>query len=221
MDPPFWRARWQSNDIGFHQPHVHELLQEHWPGLKLAPGSTVFVPLCGKSLDMVWLAHQGHRVIGAELSELAIDDFFAERGLSPTTTTTGDFVVKSADAYEIWRGDIFELPSEATAGVAGVYDRAALIALPPSLRQRYAEKLTALLPSPAPILLITLDYEQAQMSGPPFAVPRQEVQELFAGGYRCAELECRQVLDSHPHFKQRGVTALEESAYLLRRQSET
>jgi thiopurine S-methyltransferase len=160
MDPAFWRARWQSNDIGFHQPHIHELLQEHWPGLKLPPGSTVFVPLCGKSLDMVWLAQQGHRVIGAELSELAIDDFFAERGLSPTTTTTGDFVVKSADAYEIWRGDIFELPNEATAGVAGVYDRAALIALPPSLRRRYAEKLTALLPSPAPILLITLDYDR-------------------------------------------------------------
>ncbi len=217
MDPTFWQERWKNQDIGFHQPDFHALLQKHWPRLELRPGSPVFVPLCGKSLDMVWLAQQGHRVIGAELSELAIDDFFAERGVAPTTKTAGGFTVKSAGAYELWCGDIFDLPPEAAADVAAVYDRAALIALPRPLRQRYAEKLKALLPSQAPILLVTLEYEQAQMSGPPFSVPRREVHELFADTYHCAELECRQVIEGHPHFKQRGLMALEECAFLLQR----
>ena len=217
MDPEFWQERWKNQEIGFHQPDFHALLQKYWPRLDLRPGSPVFVPLCGKSLDMVWLAQRGHSVIGAELSELAIDDFFAERGLTATTKTAGDFTVKSADAYELWCGDIFDLPPEAVADVAGVYDRAALIALPRPLRERYAEKLKALLPSRTPILLVTLEYEQAQMSGPPFSVPRREVHELFADTHRCAELECRQVIESHAHFKQRGLTALEECAFLLQR----
>jgi thiopurine S-methyltransferase len=216
MDPAFWQERWKNQEIGFHQPDFHALLQKHWPQLDLRPGSPVFVPLCGKSLDMVWLAQQGLRVIGAELSELAIDEFFAERGLTPTTRTAGS-LVKSAGAYELWCGDIFDLPPEAVVDVAGAYDRAALIALPLPLREQYAEKLKALVPSRAPILLVTLEYEQAQMSGPPFSVPRREVHKLFDDTYRCDELECRQVIESHPHFKQRGLTALEECAFLLQR----
>jgi thiopurine S-methyltransferase len=219
MDPAFWRERWKNQDIGFHQPEFHALLQKYWSRLDLRPSSPVFVPLCGKSLDMVWLAQQGHRVIGAELSELAIDDFFAERGLNPTARTAAHFTVKSAGAYELWCGDVFELPREAVTGVAGVYDRAALIALPRPLREQYAEKLKALLPAQAPVLLITLEYEQPQMSGPPFSVPRREVRELFAGSYDCAELACHHVLESHQHFKQRGLTALEECVFLLQRTS--
>ena len=131
MDPSFWHDRWENQDIGFHQADIHALLPAYWPRLELASDAPVFVPLCGKSLDMVWLAQQGHRVIGAELSQRAIDDFFAERGLAPTTRASGSFTVKSAGPYELWCGDFFDLPREAVAGVAGVYDRAALIALPP------------------------------------------------------------------------------------------
>jgi thiopurine S-methyltransferase len=217
MDPDFWHERWKNQDIGFHQPDFHALLQKYWPRLEIPAAAPVFVPLCGKSLDMVWLAQQGHRVIGAELSERAIDDFFAGQGLTPTARPAGSFTVKSAGAYELWCGDIFELPREAVAGVAGVYDRAALIALPPDLRSRYAATLKTLLPEPSPILLITLDYPQAQMLGPPFSVPPTQVHALFDGDYRCTEIECRDVLAGHAHFVQRGLTALEECAFLLRR----
>jgi thiopurine S-methyltransferase len=217
MDPTFWRERWQKQDIGFHQPAFHDLLQAHWPQLGLAQGAQVFVPLCGKSLDMVWLAEQGHRVIGAELSEIAIDDFFTERGLAPVTGTIGRFTVQSADAYEFWCGDIFELPGEAVAGAAAVYDRAALVAFPPSMQERYAGTLTALAPAGAPILLITLDYDQTQMAGPPFAVPRRQVHRLFADRHDVAEIACRDALDIHARFKPRGLTALEECAYVVRR----
>jgi thiopurine S-methyltransferase len=217
MDPSFWHDRWENQDIGFHQADIHALLPKYWPRLELGSDAPVFVPLCGKSLDMVWLAQQGHRVIGAELSQRAIDDFFAERRLAPTTRASGSFTIKSAGPYELWCGDFFDLPRAAVAGVAGVYDRAALIALPPSLRERYAGTLTALLPPQARILLITLEYEQTQMSGPPFSVSGDEVRALFAGNYQLDELECRDVLDGHPHFKQRGLTGLGECAYLLRR----
>jgi len=217
MDPSFWHDRWENQDIGFHQADIHALLPAYWPRLQLASDAPVFVPLCGKSLDMVWLAQQGHRVIGAELSQRAIDDFFAERGLTPTLRASGSFIVKSAGPYELWCGDIFELPHEAVAGVAGVYDRAALIALPHALREQYAETLASLLPATARMLLITLEYEQAQMAGPPFSVQGDEVRALFSGNYACDELECRDVLDGHPHFKQRGLTALRECAFLLHR----
>ena len=217
MDPAFWRDRWDDQDIGFHQADIHALLPKYWPRLELASDAPVFVPLCGKSLDMVWLAQQGHRVIGAELSQRAVDDFFAERGLTPSAHASGSFTVESAGPYELWCGDFFDLPRGAVTGVAGVYDRAALIALPPSLRERYADTLAALLPPQARILLITLEYEQTQMSGPPFSVPVGEVRALFATSYQLDEFECRDVLDGHPHFKQRGLTALQERAYLLQR----
>jgi thiopurine S-methyltransferase len=216
MDPTFWRERWQKQDIGFHQPAIHDLLQKHWQRLQLKAGAQVFVPLCGKSLDMVWLAEQGHRVIGAELSEIAVDDFFAERGLEPAVRTAGNLIVKSAGPYELWCGDVFEMPADAVAGVASVYDRAALVAFPAELRARYAEKLKELLPAAAPILLIALDYEAEKMSGPPFAVSRREVDRLFADSYRVSELERRDALPLNPRFRQRGLTALEECALLLR-----
>jgi len=217
MDPAFWRARWQNQEIGFHQPVIHELLQKHWPHLELAAGSQVFVPLCGKSLDMVWLAEQGHKVVGAELSEIAIDDFFADRRLKPTTRRVGNFLVKSAEAYELWCGDIFELPPVAVAGVAGVYDRAALVAFPADLQGRYVAKLRELLPAAAPILLIALDYDATRMTGPPFSVPRRQIDHVFADSHAITEMECREALDLNPRFRQRGLTALVECAYVLRR----
>ena len=128
IDPNFWHERWQKQEIGFHQAAVNDLLQRYWPRLGIEAGSEVFVPLCGRSLDMVWLADQGHRVIGAELSQIAIDEFFTERGFTPATSTNTSFNVKSAGPFEIWCGDFFDLPPSATAGVAGVYDRASLIA---------------------------------------------------------------------------------------------
>jgi thiopurine S-methyltransferase len=215
MDPSFWRERWKNKEIGFHQPEFDRALQKYWPRLELRPGARVFVPLCGKSLDMVWLAQQGHHVVGAELSEQAVDEFFAERGLVPDVRTAGSFTIKSSGPYELWVGNFFDLSNAAVADVEGVYDRAALIALPADMQRRYAEKMKALLPAQARILLITLDYDQRQMSGPPFSTPKQTVLDLFADRYECAQVVARDVLEDHPHFKQRGLTALEGDAFVL------
>jgi thiopurine S-methyltransferase len=215
MDRAFWLERWDNQDIGFHQADFEPALDKYWRRLELHPGARVFVPLCGKSLDMVWLAQHGHAVVGSEISERAVDDFFAEREVVPEVRRLAGFTVKSSGPYEIWCGDFFELPRSAVAGVAAVYDRAALIALPADMQARYAEKLQGLLPA-APIMLIALDYDQRQMQGPPFATPKRVVADLFADRYACTEVVAKDVLEGHPHFKQRGLTALEGAVYLLR-----
>ncbi|HWK33545.1 MAG TPA: thiopurine S-methyltransferase, partial [Hyphomicrobium sp.] len=150
------------------------------------------------------------------LSEVAVDSFFAERGLEPEVRSEGRFTVKSAGPHEIWCGDFFEMPDAALAGIDGVFDRAALIALPPPMQARYAEKLEEILPASAPILLITLDYDHAQMSGPPFSTPRAQVRKLYSDRYEIEEVESRDVMETHPHFRARGLTALQEDAFILR-----
>lgn len=219
LTPDFWIERWQKGDIGFHQPEGNDLLVRHWPALGAPPGSTVFVPLCGKSLDMVWLAAQGHRVIGIELSPLAVDDFFREQGVEADTRAQGRFVVRSAGPITIWCGDIFELPAEVTREVAAVYDRAALVAFPRSLQGRYAQKLGELLPAAAPMLLVSLAYPVGQIPGPPFSTPLMNVAELFGDTYDVDVLETRDGLAKSPPLKARGVTSLEETAYVLRRKA--
>jgi len=217
MEAEFWHSRWQQKEIGFHQSTVLDLLQKHWPELSLGSGATVFVPLCGKSLDMVWLAEQGHKVIGAELSEIAVDEFFAERGLTPECEQVGNLTVKRAGPYDLWCGDFFELPAAALADVAGVYDRASLVAFPPDMQPRYAETLTALVPSPVAMLLVTFDYDQSKMEGPPFAVPRDQVQRLFGGNFSVKEVAARSGVPRNPRFVERGLSSIEECAFLLNR----
>jgi thiopurine S-methyltransferase len=219
MEGEFWIERWEKGEIGFHREEVHDFLTRHWPKLGLAPGSTVFVPLCGKSRDMVWLAAAGHRIIGVELSPVAVDDFFREQRMEADTRTVGTFVVRSDGPFTIWCGDIFQLPADAVRDVAGVYDRAALVALPPSLQARYAEKLADILPAGAPILLTSLTYPDGEAAGPPFSTPLAQVASIFGPTHTIEIAESRDGLEQSQNMKARGVTALEETAYVLRRKA--
>jgi len=177
MEADFWHSRWQEGRIGFHQPDVNSFLKEYWPTLPKL--SRVFVPLCGKSLDMLWLASQGHRVIGVELSEIAAQEFFAEQSVQPNVEQCGNFVSYSANNVTILCGDFFDLSTADLDGVAAVFDRAALIALPKDMRKRYAEYLRKLLPDGCQLLLVGMEYDEAALSGPPFNVPWAEVSTLF------------------------------------------
>lgn len=218
MTPDFWIERWQNGEIGFHQQAGNDLLSKHWPSLGAPSRSTVFVPLCGKSFDMVWLASQGHHVVGVELSPLAVDDFFREHEIEASSRTVGPFVVRTAGPITIWCGDVFELPAEATGEVAAVYDRAALIAFPSSLQKRYARKLGELVPS-VPILLIGLAYPDGQMTGPPFSTPLDQVANLFGATHDINVRETRDGLEKSQNIKARGVTSLDEAVYVLRPKS--
>ncbi|ROM49169.1 thiopurine S-methyltransferase [Pseudomonas canadensis] len=215
MEPKFWQERWARNQIGFHLSEVNPYLQRHWPQLAVAEGSKVLVPLCGKSLDLVWLASHGLRVMGVELSEQAVEAFFSEQNLVPRITRRSAFTVYQADLIEVWCGDFFALDAEALVGCAALYDRAALIALPPLMRAQYAEHLSRLLASGCQGLLITLDYDQTQKAGPPFAVTDDEVKVLFGSDWTLRALQEQDVLEESWKFLQEGVTRLDERVYRL------
>lgn len=215
MERDFWLERWQRNEIGFHQREINAHLQDCWPRLGLAAGNTVFVPLCGKSRDLLWLRAHGHEVLGIEISPIAVRDFFSENGLVAQRSRQGRFERYEADGLAILCGDFFALTAADLAGVAGVYDRASLIALPPAMRSRYAEQLVATLPARAEILLVTMEYPQAQMDGPPFSVGEEEVCRLYAARYDVAPLYTQNILDENPRFRERGLRALTEQVYRL------
>ena len=213
MQHEFWHKKWASNQIGFHLPQVNPHLQRHWPDLNIPASARVLVPLCGKSLDLPWLAGLGHQVLGVELSEKAVEDFFTEHQLQPQISENGAFKVYRADAIELWCGDVFALTADDVAECTALYDRAALIALPPPMRERYAAQLQQILPQGLKGLLITLDYDQAQIPGPPFAVGDDEVQQLLGTGWQVQTLQVQDVLQESGKFVQAGVTRLEARVY--------
>lgn len=214
MPPEFWLQRWREGRTAFHRGDVMPLLEKHWPTLGLARGSRVFVPLAGKSLDMVWLAAQGHRVLGIELSPIAVEQFFAEHGLETSRHDSPLGTHRVTGDIELIQGDVFALDAAALADCAGAYDRAALIALPTAMRERYVEEVYGRLPVGCQVLLITLEYPQHEKNGPPFGVDEAEVRRLYAPRWEIDVLERRDVLAAEPDF---GVSALTTAVYRLRK----
>ncbi len=219
MQADFWHERWASNQLGFHQAEVNPHLRTHWPELGVAPGASVFVPLCGKSLDMVWLHAQGHPVIGVELSPIACRDFFAEQGLTAQRRPHGALETWSAPGHTIHCGDFFALSASDLEGVAGVFDRGSLVALPPEMRRRYAEHMAAILPVGARVLLLAVDYDQSEMNGPPHSVPADEIEALFGRDFAIERLARHGPSDPPPHFRERGLRSMSEVVWRLERRA--
>lgn len=217
MDADFWHQRWHDNQIGFHQAEPTPLLEKHWPAIAAPIGSKVFVPLAGKSLDMVWFAAQGHRVLAVELSPLAVTQFFAEHGLQPEVFESRYGTHHRAGAIELICGDAFALDETALSDCEAVFDRAALIALPAELRERYVAELYPRLPGKCEGLLITLEYPSHEKAGPPFSVSEAEVRERFGPRWNIDLLERRDILSTQQSFIDEGVTALETCVYRLHR----
>ncbi len=217
MNPSFWIGRWQNHTIGFHQHQINRHLQDFFQSLEAPPGSTMLVPLCGKSLDMLWLREQGYRVVGVELSEIAATAFFHENGIPFEIEPQNRFVRYRSDGIEILQGDFFAVQSTDIDGISSAYDRAALIAMPKEMRDRYARQMGALMPSGARTLLITAEYPEEQMSGPPFSVSEEEIRRIFGGTFKVRMASSTDALEENPRFKQRGITELTENVYILER----
>jgi len=215
MQKEFWHERWQQNQIGFHSEEINHHLLKVWPALNIAPGSRVFVPFCGKSKDMLWLQAQGFEVIGVELSQLAVQAFFAENELPAATGRQGRFRVTEAENLRIYCGDFFDLTVDDLTGVAAVYDRASLVALPAEMRAAYAEHMQQLLGPGTKTLLVTFDYSQHEMLGPPFSVQTAEVLALYSSWCDVDLLYTRDILDREPHFRDKGVSWMQEQVYVL------
>ena len=210
-----WISRWQDGKIGWHRDQVNTKLVDFIQCLKLNPGDSVFVPLCGKSVDMLYLLEQGFKVIGVELSPIAAEQFFTQSKIEYSIVKSSKFDIYTNDDISIYVGDYFDLDSSILSLVTAVYDRAALIALEIDLRQKYAQHLYSIIPTDCRVLLLTLNYPQSQMSGPPYALSEDEVKLLFNKRFEYQQLFCINDIENEPKFLRAGVDFVEKAAYCL------
>ena len=211
MEASFWHRKWERGEINFHESEANPLLTTHFEKLNLAKGSRVFLPLCGKTRDIAWLLANGYRVAGAELSAQAINDLFKDLGREPAISTVGKLSRYSADDIDIWVGDIFEVSAEYLGPINAIYDRAALVALPAGTRQQYASHLMQI-SGAAPQLLITYEYDQSVIDGPPFSVDEDEVIRHYGAAYQLQSLETKNIAGGL-----KGKVASTETAWLLQK----
>jgi thiopurine S-methyltransferase len=182
MDGSFWHRKWERNEIAFHEREANPLLVTYFDDLSLPEGSRVFLPLCGKTLDIHWLLSHGYRVAGSELSKIAVEQLFSELGVEPDVTVIGQVSRYSSNNIDIFVGDIFSSSRSVLGRIDAIYDRVALVALSEPLRDRYAAHLIEITDR-APQLLISYDYDQRLLDGPQFAVSNEEVGRHYRDSY--------------------------------------
>ena len=188
MEAAFWHQRWESGEIAFHEAKPHRFLRAHWDKLNLEESSVVFLPLCGKSLDIDWLLTLGHCVVGVELNAGAVEEVFARLGLIPQRDEFEGLERLRAGHLTVYVGDFFKLGQAHLGAVSGVFDRGALVALPDAMRRDYVSHLAALTPG-ARSLTVSYAYEEGQTQGPPFSVPFADVEALFAATHTARQID--------------------------------
>jgi len=218
MDTQFWQQRWREGITGWHEGTVNAHLQSYWPKLGLPAEASVLVPLCGRSEDLGWLADQGHEVLGVECSEQAVEEWFANSGVTPERKPQGALEVWSEGKLELLCGDFFEVDPQDTKQVAGWYDRAALIALTKEQRCAYAAHLRSLLPAGSRGLLLSLEFDAP--AGPPFSVAPAEVESLFGSWCQLERLVESDLFETETKFQKRGASFVLEHVWALETQNE-
>lgn len=211
-----WITRWKEGRTGFHRSEFNESLLKYWPELDLAQAQSVLVPLCGKSLDMIWLRQQGLSVVGTELVEMAVESFYQEQELQPDIRDFQTFRHWQANNIHILEGDFFALPEDSVDSTL-FYDRAALIALPAELRKQYVTQLMTVAPDLQEGLLITIEYDQSLVNGPPFSVEEEEVRSLFSPWFNVIRLGAPTAIAS-TNLRSKGLSEMTEVVYRLVRQ---
>lgn len=230
MEIDFWLERWDKNETGFHQQTINPYLSYFYgkkgPTVEQREKLKVFVPLCGKSKDMLWLSQNNYRVFGVECSEKAVKDFFEENALNykfarkdqHALYMTSDMDSDRLAPIEVFQGDFFALQKENFDDVTDIFDRAALVAMPQDMRERYAKKMAELQKPGIRTLLVTLSYDQSDMDGPPFSVSDENVIDLYANDFSVEKLCYKEIIHDEPGFRNRGLTSLTETVYKLVRQ---
>lgn len=213
MEAQFWLDKWKKQETGFHLAKVHPLLQKYYSQV-FSPSRGVFVPLCGKTSDLKYFADKGGYTLGCELSELAVEQFFEAYSLQVEASKAGHFINYRCDNLQILVGDFFNLRDSDLEQCSSIYDRAALIALPLKMRVQYVKKLRQLF-TKADMLLITLEYSQDEMAGPPFSVDSTEVNSLFEFA-SVKQIYAKNILAKEPKFIERGLSYLRECVYFIR-----
>ncbi len=206
-----WLGRWVEGRTGWHEPAGNDGLKTHWP--VLPQGSRVLVPLCGKAPDLLWLAKQGHVVVGVELSDIAVAAFFADHKLEFERESSSSLDRYTAKDYPItlYCGDYFNFQSQT---FDALYDRGALVALPNDLRPRYVEHTRRLLKPGATRMVITLEYDQLIVNGPPFSVLAEELAGYWDDLVRVSETN--DIDNCPPKFRKAGLADILEVVWLSR-----
>ena len=212
-----WLKFWENNETNWHGDKITQELVEYFELFELETRDKVFVPLCGKSLDMIYIMNQGFSVVGVEISEIGVRQFFSENNLAYKITKVDDFDLYSTENLEIYCGDFFALTSKHLNNVKSVFDRKSLIALEPEVRQKYVKHLNDIISLGARILLVTLQYPQYQMSGPPFSVDKSEVESLFSMAFESQELRSFNDIENESKLTRAGVNYINNAAYYLRK----
>ena len=223
MEISFWQERWNNNQTGFHQQKINPYLMyfygEKGPVVEQRDDLKVFVPLCGKSKDMLWLSQSNYKVFGVECSDRAVKDFFEENALNYKHAEKDQHALyQSSDLpslIEIFQGDFFELQPSDLDDVTDIFDRASLVALPVDMRQQYADKMAELQKPGVRTLLVSLTFDPSEMNGPPFSVTEDEVNALYSENYSVQKLLFKEVIEEEPGLKSRGLTSLLETVYKL------
>tara|TARA_R110002050_G_scaffold57423_5_gene129355 strand:- start:277012 stop:277653 length:642 start_codon:yes stop_codon:yes gene_type:complete len=209
MDTDFWRNKWANNEIAFHRSHANPLLVNNIKALGLAKGSVIFIPLCGKTLDIAWLLSNGYRIAGIELVETAIEQLFTELGVVPKISVINDIKHYRAENIDIYVGDIFKLTQDVLGSVDAVYDRAALVALPAEVRPLYTAHLIKITHA-SPQLLIAYHYDQHVVQGPPFSISNEEVKRHYQDHYNLTL-----IVSTDVEGGMKGKCAAKETVWLL------
>lgn len=216
MEISYWQSRWRKQHTGFHMEQGYDGLKSHFYKLHLPANSTVLVPLCGKSEDMIWLAEQNMNVIGVEVSERAVLQFLNEHNLIYSTKDFAQFTIYSSGKLQLWCGDFFRLPARKFSNLNLIYDKAALVALPPEMRVRYVDKILELCSPDTYVLLHHFEYLQDEMNGPPFSVSKKEIHNFFTHLFTIKTLEQNDLdISRYPKFQKRGLKTVFTERFLL------
>jgi len=216
MEISFWESKWRKGQIGFHMENGYEPLKKYWQKLEIIKNPNVLVPLCGKSVDLVWLAGQGAQVYGIEVIKQAVLDFFRDQQITPAESKENDLKLYKAGPIEIWNGDFFRVKPELMPSIDVVYDKGGLVALPLDSQKRYVEKLYSFTHPKSKILLHHFEYPQDEMEGPPFSIPLARIRELFGDKYTIRTLLQETSNTKYEKFRERGLKSplLERFLYL-------
>lgn len=215
MEKDYWQSRWQNRSIEFDQKEPNLFLKEFFNDLKLKPHSTVFVPMCGKSVDMLWLMRQGYNLLGIELNLVACREFFEQNKLHYKESEKDNFHILTSENITLYSGDFFNFNKAMLGEIAAVYDRAALVALPETMRKQYVEHLKGMLTADVPVFLITAAYNQNEMNGPPFSVDKNEVEAHYGHDFKITQLHDEIAKELPPHLKAKGLKTYQHFVFIL------
>lgn len=210
-----WHEFWTRDKPGFHEGKVNEYLLNYLYVFNLKPGDSIFMPLCGKAVDILWLSQQGYKVVGVEISEVAVESFFNESDLEFEQSGDENFKIFTAPNITLYQGNFMDMRSEHLDSCSLVYDRASIVAIESDNRLSYIQQMLAIIPQGIPMLVVTLDYDQKIMKGPPFSVPMLEISDLYKSVYQLELLRSDEQIEERPRWKDAGLTSLMESALKL------